>query len=570
MKNLKQIRSKSEDTTTIEKPTNLNTEAVDYHAAAMAASEHAKKQPSVSTHRAASTAHDRAIEWHTKKADALVKKGGSSEEVKKHEDHIKMHKNEAQKHRFAAHRIGKTQQNEGLEDACWKGYEAIGKKMKDGKEVPNCVPKEGHAEDAQAAHQAAHAALKKGDLDTYHNELDKKFAAHQEAEKEAKKKPVQTFEATEKKPYDPNEPLNAHTQKAIHRDYLGYKAMSTKDVLRHHRARHRVTSNYSAADAGGKQGMISGLLRHKYGDRHLDHYFGVKESSDDKNLRITKHEKLAVEAEKRGDKQAQQYHLELVTKLKNESVNEATAIKAGKHLVVVTVTDPNHPMVTKRKEPIMKRVRVGGTEKDARKRAESFYKKQGLKVHDSYYHSAVNESLDTDEFVDSYDPEQGGNEDDGIEEIRMAKGQLKEIVDMANDIVEAMDDEDELEAWVQNKLTTAYDQIDDVYSYLAYGNAEDSKEEDPKEAVSEETEAGEEGDEDGRNTLSRLKTLIRLGLIEESSLQVTLRAVKKLENDQQVVSTSERQAINDLLEKLLGVVTGDDTLFRKVKLAVQK
>ncbi len=32
----------------------------------------------------------------------------------------------------------------GLEDSCWEGYEAIGTKTLDGKEVPNCVPiKEG-------------------------------------------------------------------------------------------------------------------------------------------------------------------------------------------------------------------------------------------------------------------------------------------------------------------------------------------------------------------------------------------------------------------------------------------
>jgi hypothetical protein len=28
----------------------------------------------------------------------------------------------------------------GLEDACWEGYEAIGTKDLDGREVPNCVP----------------------------------------------------------------------------------------------------------------------------------------------------------------------------------------------------------------------------------------------------------------------------------------------------------------------------------------------------------------------------------------------------------------------------------------------
>ena len=29
---------------------------------------------------------------------------------------------------------------QGLDEACWSGYEAIGTKMKDGREVPNCVP----------------------------------------------------------------------------------------------------------------------------------------------------------------------------------------------------------------------------------------------------------------------------------------------------------------------------------------------------------------------------------------------------------------------------------------------
>jgi hypothetical protein len=28
----------------------------------------------------------------------------------------------------------------GLEDACWTGYEAIGTKILNGVEVPNCVP----------------------------------------------------------------------------------------------------------------------------------------------------------------------------------------------------------------------------------------------------------------------------------------------------------------------------------------------------------------------------------------------------------------------------------------------
>lgn len=37
-----------------------------------------------------------------------------------------------------------------LKDACWKGYTAVGTKEKDGREVPNCVPKESLEEKSSA------------------------------------------------------------------------------------------------------------------------------------------------------------------------------------------------------------------------------------------------------------------------------------------------------------------------------------------------------------------------------------------------------------------------------------
>jgi hypothetical protein len=39
--------------------------------------------------------------------------------------------------------INLTKLENGLEDACWEGYIAIGTKILDGREVPNCVPEEG-------------------------------------------------------------------------------------------------------------------------------------------------------------------------------------------------------------------------------------------------------------------------------------------------------------------------------------------------------------------------------------------------------------------------------------------
>lgn len=37
-------------------------------------------------------------------------------------------------------RTGAKKRND-LTEACWEGYEAVGTKKKDGKTVPNCVPK---------------------------------------------------------------------------------------------------------------------------------------------------------------------------------------------------------------------------------------------------------------------------------------------------------------------------------------------------------------------------------------------------------------------------------------------
>ena len=454
-------------------------EAKDYHAIALSASEHAKKQPSATTHKNASAAHEKAVSWHERKINALIKKDGSADEIKKHEQHIKMHKGEAQKHRFNAHRLTKSQQNEGLEDACWKGYEAIGTKQKNGKTVPNCVPKEGIA---QTAHKAAHVALKKGDIDTYHKEMDKKFAAHQSSEKEAAKKPVKTFEAAD--------------------------------------------------------------------------------SDQQKNLKITKHSKAAVIAANRGDTRAQQFHLNIVKKLKNESVNEAT--QAQKHIVLVTVSDPQHTMVTQRKAKILKRVKVSANDTmGAVARAEAHYKKRGFRVHDSSYHSAVSESLDTDEIIDA--KEEPSNDQ---QLLSMARGQLAEIADMAQELVDSMDETDELEPWMNSKITAAYVNLDDVHSFIAYGD--DYSADNNSEKKHGLGEAAGEIDAEEKTQIAKIQTLIRLGLLEISELAVALRVMKKLASEQPINAVDERKILIKLFSEVIDQLTGDDTVYRRVKMNVQK
>jgi len=54
-----------------------------------------------------------------------------------------------------------TRKSEGLEDACWEGYEAVGMKEKGGRQVPNCVPTKtaAHRLDGVRGHQLLPATV---------------------------------------------------------------------------------------------------------------------------------------------------------------------------------------------------------------------------------------------------------------------------------------------------------------------------------------------------------------------------------------------------------------------------
>ena len=65
-----------------------------------------------------------------------------------------------------------------LKDTCWKGYTAVGMKMKNGKKVPNCVPKEGRsAQDRLDARAAKHGLGNSKAADDYQARLMKKYGA---------------------------------------------------------------------------------------------------------------------------------------------------------------------------------------------------------------------------------------------------------------------------------------------------------------------------------------------------------------------------------------------------------
>jgi hypothetical protein len=70
--------------------------------------------------------------------------------------------------------------------------------------------------------------------------------------------------------------------KQIHKEFNGYKGMSTADILAVHKNQRKISGNYTAADAGGKLGMVSSILRSKHGDKHVDAYFALKKADVNK------------------------------------------------------------------------------------------------------------------------------------------------------------------------------------------------------------------------------------------------------------------------------------------------
>ena len=114
---------------------------------------------------------------------------------------------------------------------------------------------------------------------------------------------------------------------------------------------------------------------------------GVKEELKGNQHKIDKNKNGKVDA----------HDFKLLRKEEEEIEEQApVAPSLMKHRISVTVSDPDHTMVSKRKEKIQKTVIVTHSDnKDgAKKVGEKFYKKKGYIVHDSNHVGMVNEELD--------------------------------------------------------------------------------------------------------------------------------------------------------------------------------
>jgi hypothetical protein len=203
-------------------------------------------------------------------------------------------------------------------------------------------------------------------------------------------------------------------------------------------------------------------------------------------------QRKAVWASRNDEKEA------LKRKMKKEEIQLEQAPVAPalvKHRIAVTVSEPDHTMVSKRKEQVLKHVVIphGPDKKSAQKLGEKFYKKRGYKVHGSE-HVGIKEEVQLESVTTDYklvkgqtqnktpseklatdyklttkkvakvneakDPREYDYEGD------MAKSQLRSIIANAKQAHDMLKDDTNMAEWVQSKITLAADYISTVADYM--------------------------------------------------------------------------------------------------------
>lgn len=71
----------------------------------------------------------------------------------------------------------------------------------------------------------------------------------------------------------------------------------------------------------------------------------------------------------------------------------------------------------------------------------------------------------------NYSAEYGNN--DGDEEVRMAKSELYSIIVRASKLYSMIGDDEEVESWVQSNISRSAESIDTVYRFLMNGEGHD-------------------------------------------------------------------------------------------------
>jgi hypothetical protein len=232
-------------------------------------------------------------------------------------------------------------------------------------------------------------------------------------------------------------------------------------------------------------------------------------------------------------------HPETIKKINGTEMKEQAPVapSIGVHRIGVTVSDSDHPAVTKRKELIQKFVRVTAHDKDrAIEIGKKHFAKKGWKVHDANHSGMVHE-----EAINEY----------SMDDVRKdAADHLKKSIDkQSDDRIAALKNPPKKKGFFARVGEKQINMVKGAYHGL----------------TKEEVELEEAKDK----TDKRFDLLARLGLVEKDELANLRLAMKTLSEDKQL-SIKQRDLLLNVYESLISLVTGDDTMFSRMKIKVQE
>lgn len=123
---------------------------------------------------------------------------------------------------------------------------------------------------------------------------------------------------------------------------------------------------------------------------------------------------------------------------------------------------------------------------------------------------------------------------DEMEEKGMAMGQLREICDMAQEMLSCVDRTENMAEWFQNKLATVHDRMSMLHSYIRYApEAQERKMGPLRSALHEMHEATEGGDEEAHEAFGGVRPAAKVIRLEKLSSAIFPWAVASLHKGRQ-------------------------------------
>jgi len=249
-------------------------------------------------------------------------------------------------------------------------------------------------------------------------------------------------------------------------------SVSDKESLARHLDRHHGNKEWRKSV---NEAMINGREYASHGLMHPDHAghavhkvtgntidFYAHGSGDKVSGKVTKNDGKAVHIKDTSGKTHQFKVQRGLPKQQNEEADleeqAPVAPSLMKHRISVTVSDPDHTMVSKRKEKMQKTVVVthSSNKEGAQKVGEKFYKKKGYIVHDSHHAGMVNEEV---ELKKTYKPEM--HEDANFDEEGNLMAQKKTYSQFVEQLLEYESDSSGKYVHTKGSYGKSYDSEDD-------------------------------------------------------------------------------------------------------------